>query len=323
MDDLTKITLKDKKILRELDLNARQSNTQIAKNTRLNKNIVNYRIKKLEELEIITGYKTLFDYSKLGYLIFRIYLDFYEFDLEKEKELIQYLTKNKKAGSVFTTTGTWDLTAKIYVKSVNEFWEEWTKFINLFRPIIKKYHTSTIAHQIYFKKNYLVPSKVKDDFLWKTGRNEPIEIDKTDLIIIKELTENARVPIETLSKITKLGSMGIIYRIRQLIKKEIILGYRANLNLNLLGYEKYHIDLELEDTSITSSLITFLQQQNSIVSITQAISDGSDFEFSLEISNFKQFSNLIKKLKIQFKGKIRDFKYFKFDHSHKLNYLPL
>ncbi|MBT4825065.1 winged helix-turn-helix transcriptional regulator, partial [Candidatus Woesearchaeota archaeon] len=46
MEDDSKLTLKDKRILKELDLDARQSNSKIAKKTRLSKNIVNYRIKR-------------------------------------------------------------------------------------------------------------------------------------------------------------------------------------------------------------------------------------------------------------------------------------
>ena len=46
---MDKIDLKDRKILHELDINARQTLSQIGKNVRLPKSVVAYRIKKLEE----------------------------------------------------------------------------------------------------------------------------------------------------------------------------------------------------------------------------------------------------------------------------------
>ena len=46
---MIKINLKDRKILYELDKNARQPLSQIGKNVRLYKSAVDYRIKKLEE----------------------------------------------------------------------------------------------------------------------------------------------------------------------------------------------------------------------------------------------------------------------------------
>ena len=64
----TKIYLKDKKILYQLDLNSRQSNAQIANKEKLRKDTVGYRIKALEEKGIISGYTTRLDTSRPGNL---------------------------------------------------------------------------------------------------------------------------------------------------------------------------------------------------------------------------------------------------------------
>ena len=55
---------RNKKILKLLDLDARQSNIQIAKKLRVSKNVVNYNINKLEEDGLIKGYNTIVDASK-------------------------------------------------------------------------------------------------------------------------------------------------------------------------------------------------------------------------------------------------------------------
>ena len=56
-----KLDLKDRKILYELDSNARQSNSEIAKKVGLNKNTVNYKINRMTEEGIIAGYYTVID----------------------------------------------------------------------------------------------------------------------------------------------------------------------------------------------------------------------------------------------------------------------
>ena len=50
---MIKIDLKDRKILNQLDINSRQSLSQIGKKVGLPKNVVAYRIKRLEEKKII------------------------------------------------------------------------------------------------------------------------------------------------------------------------------------------------------------------------------------------------------------------------------
>ena len=71
---MDKVDLKDRKILYELDLDARQSLTQIGKKVGLKKDVVSYRINRLQEEGVIQNYWTAIDTFKLGYNVFRIYI---------------------------------------------------------------------------------------------------------------------------------------------------------------------------------------------------------------------------------------------------------
>ena len=84
------IDLKDRKILYHLDLNCRQSNAQIGKKVGLSKEVVNYRIKKMEEEGIIKNYWTAINSFKLGYQVFRIYIKFQNVTEKKKQEIIDY-----------------------------------------------------------------------------------------------------------------------------------------------------------------------------------------------------------------------------------------
>ena len=50
----------DRKILYELDVNARQPLNKIAKNLKINKDTLKYRIKKMEDDKVILRYLLLF-----------------------------------------------------------------------------------------------------------------------------------------------------------------------------------------------------------------------------------------------------------------------
>ena len=58
---IVQLDLKDRKNLYHLDLNCRQSNTQIGKKAGLSRQVVEYRIKRMEEEGIIKGYWTNID----------------------------------------------------------------------------------------------------------------------------------------------------------------------------------------------------------------------------------------------------------------------
>lgn len=61
------IDCKDRTILDELEKNARISYTAIAKKLNLTEAAIRKRVKKLEENDIILGYKANVNYKKLGY----------------------------------------------------------------------------------------------------------------------------------------------------------------------------------------------------------------------------------------------------------------
>ena len=93
-----KLDLKDKKILEQLDLNSRQSNSQIAKKVGLSKDAIGYRIKNLEKNQIILGHYSLLNIARLGYITYKLMFTFQNTTSEIEKEIIGNLKQNSKIG---------------------------------------------------------------------------------------------------------------------------------------------------------------------------------------------------------------------------------
>jgi len=319
-----KLDKKDRMILSELDLDARQSISRIAKKVRLSKNLVNYRIKRLESKGVITGYKTVFDYSKLGYLVFRVYVDFYEFDEQKECLFKSYLKKDKSAVKVIDMIGKWDVSVSYFMKSPSEFRTAWFDVMQKFRDIIKNYEINLVTeYNIYSRDYFTAVSQKNMSLCFSVGNSKQIDVDEVDLKIIKILQKNARVPVRIIAMETKLGSMGVIYRIRQLEKKKLILGYKVMLDYEILGIERYKVVLELQELDACKYLESFCQNHPNITSVVSSIHNNIDFEFNLEVADFSVLSEIISTLKQNLVGKIRDYKYFKYQKDNKREFLPL
>ena len=67
MDNMGQLDLKDRKILYELDINARRSDSEIAKKVGLGRDVVRYRIQRLQREGYINYFMTLLNTMKLGY----------------------------------------------------------------------------------------------------------------------------------------------------------------------------------------------------------------------------------------------------------------
>ena len=80
MDELD---IKDRKILYELDLNARQTDSEIAKKVGLTRDSTRYRINRLIENGHINYFMTLLNSMKLGYDWYRTFFKFQNLPIPK------------------------------------------------------------------------------------------------------------------------------------------------------------------------------------------------------------------------------------------------
>ena len=89
------LDLKDLKILFELDKDSRQSLTDIAKKTRLSKEVVFHRINKLVEKGYILRFQAVISTYRLGYQSYKIYLKLQNMTKEAKQQIQEYLIDNK------------------------------------------------------------------------------------------------------------------------------------------------------------------------------------------------------------------------------------
>ena len=206
-------------------------------------------------------------------------------------------------------------------KTPKELDKIWEKFQLKFKPYIFEKNIALLYEYVHFRKDYLVenPDKEYDHFV--TGSTDVTDFDKTDLKLLGLIAADARIPIIELARKLRLTSTAISYRIKQLEKKKIILGYRAMISLAKTGYEYYKIDLIINDMSIKPQLFQFAKQHPNCIYVDRTIG-GTDFECDFELRNQREFMNLMAEIKNKFKGQIRTYKYYVATVIYKISYLP-
>ncbi|MEK6927501.1 MAG: Lrp/AsnC family transcriptional regulator [Nanoarchaeota archaeon] len=315
-----KLDLKDKKILYQLDINSRQSNTKIAKKVGLSKDIVNYRIKKLEDQGLIKGYYSIIDFYKLGYFSIRVYLKLISTSPEKEKEIFEYLIKDKTTLYVNKIDGLFDIGIGTYVKNIYEFEEFYNNFKEQFKKYLGKEQISIFTKVSHFHRAYLLEKKLDNEDSEIAGSKIQIKTDDTDLKILRLLAKNARIELVEISEKLKIPMTTIAFRIKQLEKKKVILAYRFLFDFQKYGYEYYKVDLSLDNISRLKELSAYAHTHPNILYIDQTIG-GSDFEFDIEIKNKEDFLKIIDELKEKF-PEIREWSYFTVREYKKVLYFP-
>lgn len=320
-----KLDLKDRRILYQLDLNARQTDSQIAKKVGLSRDSTSYRIKKLMEKGYIKNFITILNTMKLGYDWYRTFFKFQNLTLEKEKEIIEWLKEN--ANWIVKVEGKWSVNTGVFCKNIYEFRDIINEFLSKFNKYVEEYEVSVVTRMWHHHRDYLLDKKTasKSELMgFNNEKERKIEkIDKIDYEILKILLKNARMKTIDIAK--KIGTTEIVvrYRIKQLMKKGIIIGFRSFLNISKLGYDYFKLHVRLQNYTSKSKEIFFLYLQNHLnVTYTTELVGGADIETEFQVKNNKEFYEEIKKIRQEFGEIIRGYEFMQYTKEYKFIYLP-
>ena len=320
---MVKIDLKDRKILYELDLNSRQSFSKIGKKIGLPKTVVAYRIKRLQENGIIKNFYPVIDAYKLGYISVRIYLTFQYTTPKIENEILDYFIKNKLTYWIGSIEGKYDLVAIMWIKELYEFHLFWKKTLTKFRDYFQIESFSIYIQLIHFPNSYLLDktSETKRKSIEVIGSIKKVQIDKNDFMILNELSRNARIASKEIAKKTNLSIATVNNRIKNLIKKGVIQGFRTNIDISKIDIMQFKVDINFRDYGRINSVIEYVKENPHLIYIT--ITAGhADLELSFRLSSVSQVKKIMNDIYGKFPNVIRNYNYFIITKIHKLNYMP-
>ncbi|MDO8480381.1 MAG: winged helix-turn-helix transcriptional regulator [Nanoarchaeota archaeon] len=316
-----KIDKLDRKILYELDLNARQPFSQLAKKVRSSKQVVAYRVNRMVERGIITGFFTAIDQSKLGYFSFRVYIKLRNISPEKHQEMVEYLNQDKDIWWFLTVEETWDIDFVILVREVFDYYKIWERFLARFKQYVHKYETVVYSHIQGFPKSYLIGKKnTQQGFLISFDRQFE-KIDKLDVDILKALSENARMELVELAQKTRAAVKTVMQRVRSLERRKIIAGYRALINGGSIGYRHYKIVSYLLDTKRIPAMQAWAFEHPNIPYLNKTIG-GGDFEIEVTVQTHEEFIRILDEFKALFHQSIDHYYYFWVVNEYKMVYYP-
>ncbi len=318
---MMKLDKKDHHLLFELDRNSRQSINDLAKKTKFSRDVVAYRMKRLEEEGLIKKYIAIIDFSKFLHYIIRLYLKLQNTTPEIEEQMIQFFVQHKNTLTVYKIDGEHDLAVGFLVEDLQTYQQSWEEFLKKFRPYITSKKVSTFLDYIHYHRNYLVEKKLHDYTSLSTGSFVPFNYDQKDIQLLKAIKENARISLLELAQKLKMTPTGVKYKLKNLEKNKVIVAYKLLLDTAKLGYEYYKVDLELEDIGIIPALKEYITRHPNVIYRDIAVG-GSDFEFDCELKSQVDFYTLMDEIKSLFPQKIRHYFYFKALKIYKYSYFP-
>lgn len=125
---------KDKTILEAIRENARASMRELANQTRLPITTIHNHIKRLERDNVITGYRTVLNYVKLGKPVLAyifLTVDYTKFKTLTQVEIKKRIIRAINPEETYIITGSFDIMLKMYFTSTTQI----SKTIEILRKI--------------------------------------------------------------------------------------------------------------------------------------------------------------------------------------------
>jgi len=314
---------KDKKLIYLLDLNSRMKDSELAKQIITSKQVVDYRIKRLEKDGIIKRFQTVPNLESLGIQIYaNVYFKLLKTNKTKEDKIINFLIKNNNVGYVALLGGRFDLSIVLVAKSLTEFEEKLNEIVCKFPRELRDYIVSLRIIGLKFNKKYLFQGEYKETKKVLSNEKLKPKFDELDKKILNLLAQNSRDSLISISEKLKEPFSTIRTRVRLLEEKKIIAGYTTLIDLNKIGINNYKLFIKVNDKSEDTykKLLAFASSNPNIIWFFKTLGDH-DYELRIEAENQEEYQRIVKEIRSEFSSSMETletiivFKELKEDYS--------
>ncbi|MBP7708269.1 winged helix-turn-helix transcriptional regulator [Candidatus Pacearchaeota archaeon] len=302
---------KDLRLLAYLYSHNREPLTKIAKNLKISRQQVEYKLKEYLDNKLIEGFIPIINYPKLNYNSFCILL----IKLKKQSYLKQFQETIKNNANKINTVeilGKYDLGLAMIFKNEQEKNQEILKLLEKYKTQIE----SNVIISPYKMQSYplkFAGNKSESSYSQIENSEKIIKLDEKELNILKILNKNGRAKLLAIATKTNLSPELAFYKIKKLEKEKILLGTRAILNMEKLGFHYTILQISLKNISneLTKKVEAFCKNQTHI----------ETFYFNIEKPNL--YIQLFHKTEEQLRNTIEEIKEAFSEQEMSIEILPI
>lgn len=315
----------DKRLIYELEKDSSQAISELAKRVKRSKEVVGFRIRRLQRDGILLGCSAIVDMARLGYFTFRIYFRWQNMTHEEKRRAYDEIKVKKNVWTTTVLHGKWDFAFFVGVKTesyIESFHKVWNELLLKYKEKIAESKIAIYAPVHNFNKRFFIDFDMATETIERVyGGGPPIEFDELDERIIQAYASDVRVPFTKLAETLGVTAETVRQRIRKLEQKKVIVGYKINLDLPKLGYQGYRVDFLLNSVARNAELFEYLKRHKYFYQINRSIG-GADFETEIVVESLAHLLDILEEVVKRFSDVIRGYEYFGYSEFPTLSIVP-
>ena len=155
------------------------------------------------------------------------------------------------------------------------------------------------------------------------GDREQESLDEIDMVILSNISEDARKNSVDISNSLKVTPKTIINHLKSLEKKKVILGYKPLINLQSINYTSIMILIKFHNVSsvLENKLVNYLKFNPNVFSIVKTIGEW-DMEITIEAEDQKHVRKIELEIRQRFALLIQYIESIPLYQPHKMRFVP-
>ncbi len=235
----------DRKLIYLLSEDSRMPISALAKQLRISRDVVAYRIKKLIDRKVILRFSPYVDLSFFHLETYHVYFITTGNKKSERDRFIERLSKHSNTKSVMEYTTKWEIEWIVVATSLIEFDALLTSIATEFSHVILEKHSVELIKGF---KSSTLPLRQKYE-PWSSPRTGKYVPNKTDVQLLSLLCEDCRISSYELSEKLKLSPSSVRFRIKSLRRAGVLRRFSVLVDLNALGYHLYTIGAVVKSLS--------------------------------------------------------------------------
>ncbi|HIH20404.1 TPA: Lrp/AsnC family transcriptional regulator [Candidatus Micrarchaeota archaeon] len=306
---IVKIDDSDKKLLSLLELNGRESFKNLARRLGVSQGTAKYRLKRLEETGVISGYLVVPDVSAIGYSYFKLFANFSSPSSAAQKQFTEWVKARKTVAWFSRLDGPYSIGISFLAKNSSDAQKELDELFEKWGD-----HLSNRKIVVNLKGAYLVPrlfgssEKTQAVGYASTHSDTPIKLDEPAKALLYQLTLNPRAPTTELARLSHLTSDTALLRMKWLREKGILQGIVVRVDSRKIGQFHYKVLLSLRNNkpSKRNEIFDFLTETPRVTYVIQTMGDW-EIEFDVEVESPEHFRKFMDSMRSKFGRDIEEY----------------
>ncbi|MDO8553510.1 MAG: AsnC family transcriptional regulator [Candidatus Micrarchaeota archaeon] len=318
---LPKIDAIDRKIIYELEQNCRRSLNEIAKNVRVSKQTLHYRIVRLVSERVITQFVAILDVSKLGLVNHEVWVQLEVLPEDKKNQFIEFLIAHNATRWVASCGGKIDLVFAIAAENTVKFNIILTGILSKYPNYIKNYFVTITLEYLTYPRSHMINESENSSYSYIGGEPKRTNLDEIEIGILSILSKDARKSTVELAKELDITENTVRAKIKLLEKDKIIQTYSAIVQPSMLGLT--HFEILATTSNMTKEKEKEIETYclfNPFVTYYLKLIGKYDIDVAFDAVNQEHFQKILVEFRSRFSSIIKDFDFVYITYVHKFDY---